>query len=596
MPLIACPDCGKKISSRATQCPYCGCPAAYFDESSSSENDERHEECLKNIQDTLIKDNSQDDKNDFGKKIQTQSIKEKEPSVAESTEGNKLGMGWYYILIAFGFPYSIIQLVLAIITNKEWLNAGIIASDVLLILYMCIAWYGLATFKKNSPYLLYGAHGINIILSIILLIIIYVYKADNLVNNTTYLSGIMSSAVILLISIVYYGNRRHMFINTTQYMLPFAIFIGVSTIVSFLAGIFIIPFFEGVSRQIEYYESTNKSSVEGIKPDSSDDLGKNSNDSIVIEYVPMTYSGNTYISNALGIKYETTDDMPFESVKELDYLSQDVSGDEFYEKLKQDIESSKTRTEMHCESINNLDMVSSSVTYVGFLDLNGDDSFDEFYETMRNTLIGDESLFGEVSEEIEEVNPDIDKLENYELIREYDDVFCGYKSKHIEFTVKHIDLEQPLYLDLCVFLANDYMGQVLFRGYGRSVYRQYITRFSNLDDSMTNIDEITSNEYSSFEYIIITTTGKFHSVDCQNALDANEQYKEYSSKSYFELIDEGYTPHECISILFGNSKGMIFHKQGCKNAAGLADKYKVYGLSRQQFIDAGYEPCKYCNP
>ena len=30
MPLIQCPDCGKQISSRASSCPNCGCPSAYF--------------------------------------------------------------------------------------------------------------------------------------------------------------------------------------------------------------------------------------------------------------------------------------------------------------------------------------------------------------------------------------------------------------------------------------------------------------------------------------------------------------------------------------------------------------------------------------
>ncbi|WP_297979720.1 hypothetical protein [uncultured Methanobrevibacter sp.] len=30
MALVKCPDCGKMISSRAKQCPDCGCPAEFF--------------------------------------------------------------------------------------------------------------------------------------------------------------------------------------------------------------------------------------------------------------------------------------------------------------------------------------------------------------------------------------------------------------------------------------------------------------------------------------------------------------------------------------------------------------------------------------
>ncbi len=37
MGLIKCPDCGKSISSRAFQCPFCGCPSEYFDEAETIE-------------------------------------------------------------------------------------------------------------------------------------------------------------------------------------------------------------------------------------------------------------------------------------------------------------------------------------------------------------------------------------------------------------------------------------------------------------------------------------------------------------------------------------------------------------------------------
>lgn len=40
MALIKCPDCENKISSRALQCPFCGCPADFFDDASTIETDD----------------------------------------------------------------------------------------------------------------------------------------------------------------------------------------------------------------------------------------------------------------------------------------------------------------------------------------------------------------------------------------------------------------------------------------------------------------------------------------------------------------------------------------------------------------------------
>ena len=33
MALIKCPDCEKMISPRVQQCPFCGCPSEFFDDS-----------------------------------------------------------------------------------------------------------------------------------------------------------------------------------------------------------------------------------------------------------------------------------------------------------------------------------------------------------------------------------------------------------------------------------------------------------------------------------------------------------------------------------------------------------------------------------
>lgn len=43
MALVICPDCGKKVSSRAPQCPFCGCPSQYFVTDESQITDDKTE-------------------------------------------------------------------------------------------------------------------------------------------------------------------------------------------------------------------------------------------------------------------------------------------------------------------------------------------------------------------------------------------------------------------------------------------------------------------------------------------------------------------------------------------------------------------------
>ena len=49
MALVICPDCGKKVSSRAPQCPFCGCPSQYFVTDESQITDDKTENNCKRI-------------------------------------------------------------------------------------------------------------------------------------------------------------------------------------------------------------------------------------------------------------------------------------------------------------------------------------------------------------------------------------------------------------------------------------------------------------------------------------------------------------------------------------------------------------------
>lgn len=112
------------------------------------------------------------------------------------------------------------------------------------------------------------------------------------------------------------------------------------------------------------------------------------------------------------------------------------------------------------------------------------------------------------------------------------------------------------------------------------------------DESIEAINENSTQH----PYVIIKSTGKFHSADCSDISEINDIHKEYSYLSYKELINQGYEPHECLTEYVGNSKGLIFHHANCNSIKGLADEYRVHGMSKQQLIDAGYKPCPYCKP
>lgn len=61
-----------------------------------------------------------------------------------------------------------------------------------------------------------------------------------------------------------------------------------------------------------------------------------------------------------------------------------------------------------------------------------------------------------------------------------------------------------------------------------------------------------------------------------------------------------YEPFNPVSEIkytyIGNSNSMKFHKSTCQHASSIAPHNRVELQSRQQAIDAGYVPCKVCNP
>ena len=47
MALMKCPDCGRKVSPRASACPECGCPSEYFEKTEQVEAASELSSCMK---------------------------------------------------------------------------------------------------------------------------------------------------------------------------------------------------------------------------------------------------------------------------------------------------------------------------------------------------------------------------------------------------------------------------------------------------------------------------------------------------------------------------------------------------------------------
>ncbi|MDR2831165.1 MAG: hypothetical protein LBB45_09095 [Methanobrevibacter sp.] len=83
------------------------------------------------------------------------------------------------------------------------------------------------------------------------------------------------------------------------------------------------------------------------------------------------------------------------------------------------------------------------------------------------------------------------------------------------------------------------------------------------------------------------------SLDSHNETNTNS--KEVSTSSQNEVSSNS---NSATSAKYaGNKKTKVFHELGCSDVKKkMNPDNKVYFSSRQEAIDAGYRPCKHCNP
>lgn len=76
---------------------------------------------------------------------------------------------------------------------------------------------------------------------------------------------------------------------------------------------------------------------------------------------------------------------------------------------------------------------------------------------------------------------------------------------------------------------------------------------------------------------------------------------EYDGESTAVIDDTAYgdtdtQPNQTSATYIGNSNSMKFHNPDCSGVSRMSEHNKVYFATRDEAVDAGYEPCGLCNP
>lgn len=117
------------------------------------------------------------------------------------------------------------------------------------------------------------------------------------------------------------------------------------------------------------------------------------------------------------------------------------------------------------------------------------------------------------------------------------------------------------------------------------------------NQSIENPDLISLDEAS---YVLDEQTKQFHEADCKKIQDIYKEYRRNTDLSLEELQKEGYEPASCtdknkVEEYILNTSSKKFHRKGCKNAQKISEKNKKIKWSTyQELVDLGYEPSKCC--
>ncbi|MDE6025787.1 MAG: zinc ribbon domain-containing protein [Lachnospiraceae bacterium] len=156
-------------------------------------------------------------------------------SAISQNNGNELGMKWFKFVIwfqlyancvlniyngyriSFGKHYNLddsyVQMIYNMYDGLQTIDLAVGISMMALGVYAIITRYSLAGFKKHGPFMYYLCLFFNILVAVIYCILVKATVVGIEINNTRMISNAIMMTVLLICNLVYFGKRRHLFVN-----------------------------------------------------------------------------------------------------------------------------------------------------------------------------------------------------------------------------------------------------------------------------------------------------------------------------------------------------------------------------------------------
>ena len=93
----------------------------------------------------------------------------------------------------------------------------------------------------------------------------------------------------------------------------------------------------------------------------------------------------------------------------------------------------------------------------------------------------------------------------------------------------------------------------------------------------------------------MTTYGNSYSLNTSNKVTLSDAEDKVTPTSQ-TIIDNDNNANQSGTAYVGNSNTMKFHKPSCSSVPTISPDHLVYFSNRSDATNAGYKPCKRCNP
>ena len=403
-------------------------------------------------------------------------------------EDRPLGLGWYKILIFVQLPAMMISALIDILFSFSTNGLGLallfsIIADISLVAFVFFVHYGLRRKTASAPKYLLLVYIFQIMLSVFRCVM---YTKDFGDIKDEY-SSIAIYTALIGFNYVYFKNRKHIFNRDDADHRNMCLISCVTVIACFLLYPVIghISFHDSEETKSAYLHSMPKEAtdktitkintsrgVPQIVPTKSSTIKEAKNRENQVNphgYSCPKYDGDTYESEALGIKFELPDDMRYLSDEEV-ARNDGTTAKDFEAGLINDIGDGKLRTEMGAGIVSENDFGQVLVRL-------------KYFGTENEDLI--ESIPLMAAMELADENVDERLKEHYGAsdveIKEVSTSFCGKTCKGVSIKLGYENGEN-LFINQTVFVNNGYVGYVVVLGPGNDQCNEYLECFHNTDD------------------------------------------------------------------------------------------------------------------